>query len=295
MTTSANAQRGLFASFARGPPSHRDAHRRRKRLRRSKRPRSCIHARIPARVGGILRRACSQLSSNRPAGGKMGRSLEIHLLATTAPRCAAGRFAVVRSAFRSGIVCRPVFSLWPYFWRALLSFALVVILAFIPFLFLLVVAANPAVRYRLLWRSRWRCLWRLTNKVRRFRTARARRIVLHYAPELESAWDMPVFLQRCQEELDRLTDRFGFRVRGRVVIFLFANHQDIGAIFGANYGGLALPLANAILIADKRRLWESIPHEFAHLFSTRWSALAPPLLSEGLSVWLQGTEGGRSI
>ena len=28
--------------------------------------------------------------------------------------------------------------------------------------------------------------------------------MLHYAPELESAWDMPVFLQRCQEELDRL-------------------------------------------------------------------------------------------
>jgi hypothetical protein len=143
------------------------------------------------------------------------------------------------------------------------------------------------------WRSRW--LWRFTRQVRRFRTAREGRIVLHYAPDLYAKWNMPTLLQRCQEELDRLTDRFGSSLRGRVVVFLFASSKDIAKIFGPHYGGTALSFANAIVIANDTNIQESMRHEFVHLFSARWNALAPPLLSEGLSVWLQETAWGQPI
>jgi len=36
-------------------------------------------------------------------------------------------------------------------------------------------------------------------------------------------------------------------------------------------------------------------HELAHLFSTRWNETATPLLSEGLSVWLQEKHFGQPI
>ena len=142
-------------------------------------------------------------------------------------------------------------------------------------------------------RSRW--LWRFTSQVRRFRTATEGRIVLHYSPELDAEWNLPTLLQRCQEELDRLTDRFGSPHRGRAVVFLFASYKEIGKIFGAHYGGTALSSANAIVIANDSNIQESMRHEFAHLFSARWSLHAPPLLSEGLSVWLQETTWGHPI
>jgi hypothetical protein len=138
-------------------------------------------------------------------------------------------------------------------------------------------------------------MWRFTRQTRRFSTASKGQIVLHYAPELNAKWNISTLLQRCQEELDRLTERFGSPLRGRVVVFLFASYKEIGKIFGPHYGGAALSVANAIVIADDCNIQESMRHEFAHLFSPRWSELAPPLLSEGLSVWLQETAWGQPI
>src|SRR5208337_906949 len=60
-------------------------------------------------------------------------------------------------------------------------------------------------------------------------------------------------------------------------------------------GGAALSFANSIFIAVDNCVQQSKRHEFAHLFSFRWSLLAPPLLSEGLSVWLQETAWGQPI
>jgi hypothetical protein len=133
------------------------------------------------------------------------------------------------------------------------------------------------------------------RRVRRFRTVSADRVALHYAPQLSSKWHMPTLLRDCEVELDRLADRFGFHLRGRVAVFLFASHKDIGKIFGPRYGAIAFSFANAIVVADDNSVQESIRHELAHLFSARWGSLPPALLSEGLAVWLQETYRGQPI
>jgi hypothetical protein len=53
--------------------------------------------------------------------------------------------------------------------------------------------------------------------------------------------------------------------------------------------------ANAIVIAANHDSNEMIRHELTHLFSGRWSKSAPPLLCEGLSVYLQGSQQGEPI
>lgn len=188
---------------------------------------------------------------------------------------------------------RPILSLWPYLFRALAPFAILALLAILPGFPLIGI---PVWAILLLYSNRrnlW--LWRLARQVRCFHTARNGRIILHYAPELNSTLNIPKFLHRCQAELDRLTDRFGFPLRSKTKAYLFANQRVIADIFGPYYGGAALSFANSIAIADSPKIQESIRHEFAHLFSARWTLFAPPLLSEGLSVYLQETWWGKPI
>lgn len=143
--------------------------------------------------------------------------------------------------------------------------------------------------------GRYRCLWRFSRYVRRFATVENARIVLHYEPELESREAIPLLLQSCQTELDDLTRWFGAPLRGRVIVYLFARWRDISAIFGPQYGGLAISQGNVIVIASDNNVPESMRHELVHLFSFRWNLWAPPFLSEGLSVCLQGRIWGTKI
>lgn len=136
------------------------------------------------------------------------------------------------------------------------------------------------------WRHPW--LWRFSRQVRRFLTAENTRIVLHYEPELEGGETISALLQSCQLELDDLTRWFGFPLRGRVTVYLFARWQNIRAIFGPNYRGTAIFRANAIIIARDNYVPVLMRHELVHLFAARWNIFAPPLLSEGLAVYLQG-------
>jgi hypothetical protein len=80
-----------------------------------------------------------------------------------------------------------------------------------------------------------------------------------------------------------------------VVVFLFADRATIARIFGPYYGGTALSRANAIVVADDGWIEISTRHELTHLFSARWSERAPPLLCEGLSVWLERAEDRQAI
>ena len=137
--------------------------------------------------------------------------------------------------------------------------------------------------------------WRLAMAVRRFRTISDDHVIIHYAPELEGAWDMPTLLQRCRQHHDKLADRFGSPLRRRAVVFLCASYRDVGQIFGPRYSGIALWYANAIVIGSDSNIDEIVRHELGHLFAFRWNMGAPPLLGEGLSVWLQETDQGLPI
>lgn len=153
------------------------------------------------------------------------------------------------------------------------------------------VTALVAVPYG--WRHPW--LWRFCRHIRRFKTVEHSRIVLHYEPELEGSFSVSALLQSCQRELDNLTRLFGLLLRKRVSAFFFAHGQEIGAIFGPRYGALAIGEANTIILPKDDWIPETIRHELAHLFSRHWNVIAPPLLSEGLSVYLQETIWGQRI
>jgi hypothetical protein len=155
---------------------------------------------------------------------------------------------------------------------------------------LLAIAAG--VSFWILWRSRW--LARLGWRVRGFRTVHSGRIVVHHDPDLDCLLDMRAILQSCDAELQAMDEWFGRPLHGRAVVFLFAHYREIAAIDGSDVGGFALPMARAIVIANDCRP-ESLRHEFAHVFAARWNTAAPPLLSEGLAVWLQETEYGQPI
>jgi hypothetical protein len=140
--------------------------------------------------------------------------------------------------------------------------------------------------------DRW--LWRLMRRVRHFHTAGDRRLLLHFEPSLQRT-EISSLLRRCACQLDDLAGRFGKPLRGRTVIYLFKFSHDIEKIRGAHSGGFAIWDANAIVIAANHDSNEMIRHEFTHLFSGRWSKLAPPLLCEGLSVYLQGSQQGQTM
>jgi hypothetical protein len=199
-------------------------------------------------------------------------------------------------------VSRPLLSLWPYLCRALVPLGLfaalvvlvpLVVLGVLPLRSLLAGAGTGILCVVLSRNLCW--LWRFALAVRRFRTVREGSVVLHFAPELADKWHLPILLQRCREELDRLTDWFGFPLRGRAVIFLFEHSRDVGRIFGSAYGGCALPQANAIVIPNDGNIQAMMRHEFAHLFAAYWSEQVPPLLGEGLPVWLQRSEQDQPI
>jgi hypothetical protein len=56
-------------------------------------------------------------------------------------------------------------------------------------------------------------------------------------------------------------------------------------------GGTVLMHANAVLLAADCPLREGLRHELAHLFAFRWNLHAPPLVQEGLAVWLHCWNG----
>lgn len=197
---------------------------------------------------------------------------------------------------------RPLRSLRPFLWAA------VVLLALQSVFILGLLFSSDLLREGILsvyvsmaallaglfgWGFRW--LWRFCRHVQRFATIENPRIVLHYDPQLKRGENLSDFLQSCDKELDNLAGWFGSPLRGRLTIFLFAHWKDISAIFGPGYAGTALFQANAIVVANDNRVPEVLRHELTHLFAFRWSLFAPPLLSEGIAVWLQGCFWGRSI
>lgn len=118
---------------------------------------------------------------------------------------------------------------------------------------------------------------------------------LHYSRKRSTTWSLDHFIRNCRDELEKLEELFGYSLKGKVTIYLFPAWQQIAALFGRHYGGVALCQNLAIAIAEDNSPLESASHELAHLFAHRLSKRAPPLFQEGLAMWCQSTTRGVHI
>jgi hypothetical protein len=198
-----------------------------------------------------------------------------------------------RGVFRRG---RPWLSLWPFWLPPVLTLACVGFFLFLPevewlarFVFVVLVGLFfVALPY---W---W--LGRLLGEALDFHTVAAPGVVLHYSPQIRDPQQVALLLERCQAGREELTQRFGFRLRRRVAVFLFATTADAAKVMGRPFYGLAFGMAHVVfLAADDPLLPETTRHELVHVFAARWKPRTVALLQEGLAMWLQETSVGRPI
>jgi hypothetical protein len=143
------------------------------------------------------------------------------------------------------------------------------------------------------WRPRlWP--WRLSRRIVGFRAASDERVTLLFPAGLNEVVETPEVMRWSASDLDDLAQRFGFRLRRRLTVVLVPSHEDLTADFGQPMGGTALISATAVVLAADCPVREGLRHELAHLFASRWNMYPPPLLEEGLAVWLQRAEQQRT-
>jgi len=141
-------------------------------------------------------------------------------------------------------------------------------------------------------RSPW--LWRFSRRVLGFRTVSGDRVSLLFPAGLDGVIELHEVMQWSDLDVHDLSQRFGIRLRRRLTIVLISSHQELTADFGRPMGGTVLVPANAVVLAADCPLREILRHELAHLFAARWNVCPPPLLQEGLAVWLQRTDPDRT-
>jgi hypothetical protein len=83
-----------------------------------------------------------------------------------------------------------------------------------------------------LWRY-WLYLWRFGRTTWRFRTVKGARTILRHAPELAGAIDATSLLQQTEATLPEFSRQFGFTLKRRLVIFLFATAAEVSRFFRA--------------------------------------------------------------
>jgi hypothetical protein len=206
-------------------------------------------------------------------------------------------------------------ALSPFLGRSLALAAALASVLFLPSLllpagprpYLVVASVCLPAGYLLLMAYRNRPIFLLAARTRPFLTAWGRRVVLRYAPELDGRADIDEVLDLAERTLSQLEGRLGrlslswhrlglgpLLARGRVCVYLFPSSMSIWAAVGVC--GLAGAALNAVVVPfEDMPLVELLRHEMTHLFADRWNAGAPPLLSEGLATWMQGTVYGDVI
>jgi hypothetical protein len=97
-------------------------------------------------------------------------------------------------------------------------------------------------------------------------------------------------------ELKYIAQQFGIPPPGVLRVFLFAGREQVSRQIATQSGALALANFDTIVIcSDHQYMVETVRHELAHVFAQRLAWWPPPLLSEGLACWLQGTYHGKEI
>jgi hypothetical protein len=167
-------------------------------------------------------------------------------------------------------------------WQPRRLFLLVFIIGLFP-----VVAIVRGVAHRN-WRPNF-WLWRLSRRVVRFRTNVGDRVTLLYAADVDGVLDLHEVMLWAESDLNDLSKRFGIHLERRLTIVLASSYRDPSADFGRSMGTIVLQ-ANAVVLGADCPVRKALRHELAHLFAARWNQSPPPLLQEGLAVWLERTE-----
>lgn len=153
--------------------------------------------------------------------------------------------------------------------------------------------AVPVVIWRE-WRPYpWR--WRLCRRVAGFGTARRGRVWFLISAGLAGSVDLLQLVRWAESDLDLLAHIFKDTILSPLIVILVPSRSEVAAVFGRPMGGLALNDADTVILTADCPVREVLRHELVHLFAARWNRWAPPLLAEGLAVFLQGTQHGRRV
>jgi hypothetical protein len=120
-----------------------------------------------------------------------------------------------------------------------------------------------------------------------FRTLESDRVSLLFPAGLDEVFDLQETIRWSESDLDDFSKRFDIRLGRRLTVVLVSSHQHLTEDFAHPMGGTALWQANAVILAADSPWRDGLRHELAHLFAFRWNMSAPPLIQEGLAVWLQ--------
>jgi Tetratricopeptide repeat len=176
-----------------------------------------------------------------------------------------------------------------YWWRPAWILALAVVLvSWISGFHLLYVPLAAVLGAALPYGEWWRILWRFRRHTSKFKKSPGKHVVIFSSSELAGVVDIEKLLQSCEAAVTEFSETFGFRLKRRVFVFLFAQCADIRQVFGRPFGGFAMTGGEAVVLAPDSvgTLNEIFRHELTHLFSFRWNRAQLPFNHEGLATYL---------
>lgn len=141
----------------------------------------------------------------------------------------------------------------------------------------------------------FRFAWKVAAATRSFRTLSSPQVTIYYSPLAGDQVALRAFQMTVVHELRDLARQFGRSLRSPVVVFLFGDRREVSRVVAPPHSACAIWDLNAIILSADCDWEELVRHELTHLFAGRLSRHAPPLLSEGLAVWLQGNRFGRRV
>ncbi len=192
----------------------------------------------------------------------------------------------------------PSLQWWRYWWQPARLCALLILLisavsgfhiAYIP----LAATCGAALPYA----EWWRILQRFRRHIRRFKKSTGKQVVIRWSPELAGKVDIEELVQLCDASILEFSQKFGFRPKRKVVVFLFATYTDIERVMANPAGGFAMTGGEAMILAPDGvgSLNEVFRHELTHLYSWYWNRAQLPFNHEGLATCLMETVEAKPI
>jgi tetratricopeptide (TPR) repeat protein len=187
---------------------------------------------------------------------------------------------------------------WRYWWQPAWVGALVILfvsgargfhIAYLP-LAAICGAALPYAEW-------WNTLQRFRQHTWKFNKSVGNQLIIRWSPELAGQVDLEDLIRSCDAAIPEFAQKFGFRLKRKVLVFLFARWVDIQMVLGKPVGGFAMTGGEAMILAPdvEGSLKEVFRHELTHLFSWYWSRTQQPFNHEGLATSLMETVEGKQI